>query len=279
MCGGPAAGDRYGTGDRRPATGDGGPGTGDRGPATGDRRRGTGDRRAPCASLLVNVFLCCAHRSSPVIGLPSPVIGLPSPVSRLRSSVSSLPSPVIGLQSPVGTGDRGRGTGDRRAPFDSLLVNVFLFCAHRSSPVIGLQSRISSHRSLVSRLRSSVGGLPSPVLGLLSPVSGHPSPVSGRRSPVSRLRSSVSSLRSPVPGHSVVLLQIHPAIKLRDLISVAVEHQSVSKAEFADSPLARLTPSRMIYLRIDVRVETVFRWTRYVPRCRRLIFSHANLHN
>src|ERR1041384_919206 len=206
----PATGDRYGTGDRRPATGDGGPGTGDRGPATGDR---------------------------------------------------------------------GRGTGDRRAPFDSLLVNVFLFCAHRSSPVIGLQSRISSHRSLVSRLRSSVSGLPSPVVGLPSPVLGLRSPVSGHRSPVSGLPSPVIGLQSPVPGHSVVLLQIHPAIKLRDLISVAVEHQSVSQAEFADSPLARLTPSRMIYLRIDVRVETVFRWTRYVPRCRRLIFSHANLHN
>src|ERR1041384_6914699 len=240
----PATGDRYGTGDRRPATGDGGPGTGDRGPATGDRRRGTGDRRAPFDRLLVNVFLFFARRSSPVIGLPS----------------------------LVGAGDRGRGTGDRRAPFDSLLVNVFLFCAHRSSPVIGLQSRISSHRSLVSSRPSPVIGLPSPVPGLRSPVSGHRSPVSGLPSPV-------IGLQSPVPGHSVVLLQIHPAIKLRDLISVAVEHQSVSQAEFADSPLARLTPSRMIYLRIDVRVETVFRWTRYVPRCRRLIFSHANLHN
>lgn len=52
--------------------------------------------------------------------------------------------------------------------------------------------------------------------------------------------------------------QIHPRIQLPDLFRVAVEHQSVALAIFADARLACLTPSRVVNVWVNVRVKTVF---------------------
>ena len=49
-----------------------------------------------------------------------------------------------------------------------------------------------------------------------------------------------------------------PVIQLRDLFGIAIEHERLAALEFADAPLAGLGPARMIDLRVDIGVETVF---------------------
>ena len=56
----------------------------------------------------------------------------------------------------------------------------------------------------------------------------------------------------------VILLQIHSTVKIRDLFTVAVEHQGLAPEEFTDAPLRRLAPARVIDFRIHIGVKTVF---------------------
>src|SRR5436190_10377753 len=68
------------------------------------------------------------------------------------------------------------------------------------------------------------------------------------------------------PTGSVVLLQIQSGVKARDLIAVAVEHQRLPAEELADAPLGRLSPPRMIDVRVHVGIEPVLLWRRFLPR-------------
>src|SRR4051794_21363380 len=78
---------------------------------------------------------------------------------------------------------------------------------------------------------------------------------------------------------SVVFLEIHLVVEARHLIAVAVEHQRRAFAELAQSPLARLAPSRMVHFRVYIRVEAILRRIRQVPRSRGLAAHKLNLHN
>src|SRR5215472_13970653 len=57
---------------------------------------------------------------------------------------------------------------------------------------------------------------------------------------------------------SVIDLEVHAVVEARDLLAVAVEHQGLALAEFAEPALAGLAPAGMIYRRVDVGVEAVF---------------------
>ena len=60
--------------------------------------------------------------------------------------------------------------------------------------------------------------------------------------------------RTPGPWSSVsstclvIFLEIHPVVQAGHLVAVAVEHQGGPLAEFAQPPLARLAPARMVHL-------------------------------
>src|SRR5712691_11223576 len=76
---------------------------------------------------------------------------------------------------------------------------------------------------------------------------------------------------------SMVLLQIHSVVEAGDLIAVAVEHESGAREDFAEAALLGLAPARMIDIRIDVGVETIFRGRVAIPGRRRLLFLEADL--
>src|SRR5262245_7777737 len=76
---------------------------------------------------------------------------------------------------------------------------------------------------------------------------------------------------------SIVLFQIHSLVQARDLLAVAVEHESLAAEEFADAPLGRLAPSRVINFRVDVGVKAVLLGLHRVPSGRRLLLHKAEL--
>src|SRR5690606_35209466 len=88
---------------------------------------------------------------------------------------------------------------------------------------------------------------------------------------------SLRVCRSPA---SEILSEIHAAVQRRHL-AVAVEHQRRpllrEETVLTDAPLAGLRPSRMIDLRVDVRIEAVFVGSCQIPGGRRLFLDEANL--
>src|ERR1044072_8856066 len=76
---------------------------------------------------------------------------------------------------------------------------------------------------------------------------------------------------------SVVFLQIHAFVQARDLLAVAIEHQGLAPEEFADAPLAGLTPTRVVDFRVDVRVKAVLLRLDHVARWFRLGFHETDL--
>src|SRR5262245_59117501 len=88
--------------------------------------------------------------------------------------------------------------------------------------------------------------------------------VSGARQMTQTATFSKTRDRRDIP--SVQLPQVHPGVERSDLVLVAVEHQRLAPSELADPSLGRLAPSRVMYGRIDVRVEAVLLWRGRVPR-------------
>src|ERR1700675_2762208 len=70
---------------------------------------------------------------------------------------------------------------------------------------------------------------------------------------------------------SIVGPQVHAGIERGDL-GVAVEHESLTLEDFAQTPLLCLAPARMIDGWIDVRIKAVFTRSRFVPTGERLPF-------
>ena len=56
---------------------------------------------------------------------------------------------------------------------------------------------------------------------------------------------------------SEILLEIHSSVEGRDLISIAVEHQSRPLEEFAYAAFFGLAPARMIDIGVHIGVETI----------------------
>src|ERR1700688_4752337 len=77
----------------------------------------------------------------------------------------------------------------------------------------------------------------------------------------------------------VVFLEVHSIVQVRDLIAVAVEHQRGALENFAESAFFRLTPTRMIDIRIYVGVKTILLRSHAIPGGRRLFTDKTDLHN
>jgi len=56
----------------------------------------------------------------------------------------------------------------------------------------------------------------------------------------------------------VEFLEIHSVVHAGDLIGVTVEDHRGARENFAEAALFGLAPARMVYVGINVRVETVF---------------------
>src|SRR5215467_6805074 len=83
---------------------------------------------------------------------------------------------------------------------------------------------------------------------------------------------------------SIIPDQVHPRVHAGDLVPVTVEHQSLfgdalAEETFAQPPLSRLGPARMVALGIDVGIEAVFAGRVGGPIGRRLLFDEADLGN
>src|ERR1035438_6665855 len=92
-----------------------------------------------------------------------------------------------------------------------------------------------------------------------------------------RPAANTSTLVQRFFSMSVVFFEIHPVVQAGYLVAVAVEHQGWPFAEFAQAPLARLAPPRMVHLRIHVGIEPVFARIGHVPRGGRLAAHQADL--
>src|ERR1051325_4248100 len=68
---------------------------------------------------------------------------------------------------------------------------------------------------------------------------------------------------------SVVLAKIHPCVKTRDLISVAVELDRLPLEKLPEPPLGALAPARMVYFGINVRVKAILAGRCKIPRDRK----------
>src|SRR5690349_7003735 len=76
-----------------------------------------------------------------------------------------------------------------------------------------------------------------------------------------RQAASASEWRAKTPS-SEIHPQIHAVVEAGNFVGIAVEGQGgvatgTKKAAFADAPLGRLAPARMVDSRIDVGIETV----------------------
>src|SRR6186997_816833 len=72
--------------------------------------------------------------------------------------------------------------------------------------------------------------------------------------------------RSMVPGsRSVIRSQVHAGVQAGDLVAVAVEHQRLPLAKFAQPALGLLRPTRVIDVRIHVGVEPILAGVGLVP--------------
>jgi len=80
-------------------------------------------------------------------------------------------------------------------------------------------------------------------------------------------RASGSSARAKMDDFSknklVILFQVHTAVKTGDLGSISIKHfrrdlGSKNTAAITQPSLGRLTPARMIDLRIDVGIKAIF---------------------
>src|SRR6476659_2884824 len=78
---------------------------------------------------------------------------------------------------------------------------------------------------------------------------------------------------------SVLLLQVHPAVHARDLVSVAIEHQRWSFEEFAKPAFSGLAPAWMIHIGIHVGIEAVFRRRGKSPAVVRRLISAPDAHD
>src|SRR5262245_38192644 len=76
---------------------------------------------------------------------------------------------------------------------------------------------------------------------------------------------------------SEVDAQIHPGIQRRDLVPVAVEHQSRLLEQLAERAPAGLTPAGMVDLGVHVGVEAVLIGCRDVPGVPGLLLDEAEL--
>jgi hypothetical protein len=65
-------------------------------------------------------------------------------------------------------------------------------------------------------------------------------------------------------GDSKESAQVHSRIERGDF-RVTVEHQCLALEQFAQPPLPRLTPARMIDCRIHVRIETILLRCQLIP--------------
>src|SRR5690606_28631175 len=81
---------------------------------------------------------------------------------------------------------------------------------------------------------------------------------------------------------SVIRLQVHARIKRCDFLAIAVERQcratvGTEETAFTDAPCGRLTPARMVNLRVHIGVKAIFIGGLLLPRGWRLFFDKADL--
>src|SRR5258706_3360355 len=78
---------------------------------------------------------------------------------------------------------------------------------------------------------------------------------------------------------SIEPLKIHSRVQGGDLLGVPVEYQRGSSAKLPNPALRGLAEVRMVYLRIDVRVETIGTRKFLLPRADRLCAHERDFHN
>src|SRR6476661_2326148 len=72
---------------------------------------------------------------------------------------------------------------------------------------------------------------------------------------------------------------IQTVVETGDVVSVAIEKERRSPLAGADNLLARLAPTRMRHLRIDIRPEAVLRGLQRFPHAPRTLIREAEVHN
>src|SRR6266850_108563 len=69
--------------------------------------------------------------------------------------------------------------------------------------------------------------------------------------------------------------QIHARVERSDF-RIPVEQEGLALKEFAQSPLPRLAPARMINRRIHIRIKPILLRSQLIPRCFGLPFGELN---
>src|ERR1043165_7513239 len=98
-------------------------------------------------------------------------------------------------------------------------------------------------------------------------------------------RAKRASISRPVGGPtlgfapSILDIEIHPGVEAPHLVGVAVEHQGLTPPRLSDPLLGGLTPSWMIVMWINIRVEAVLLGCMATPCRRRFVLRQCNLND
>src|SRR6478735_5681346 len=72
---------------------------------------------------------------------------------------------------------------------------------------------------------------------------------------------------------------VHAVVKAGDIVAVTIEQERRSPLASPDDLLARLAPTRMRHLRIDIRPEAILRGLQRFPHAPRTFIREAEVHN
>src|SRR5450830_1884228 len=159
-------------------------------------------------------------------------------------------------------------------------TSQFHLVSLRSGVTVSVMTKKYSAQSPVLRVMNSIGLAPS--------LSRKPNATSRSKGNKASTNNTLRNKRTCVVerslsdiGHTLkIALQIHAAIQPGDIV-VAIEHQRLAlareEAVLTDAPLGGLRPARVVDIRIDVGIKTVFLRRVDAPGSFRLFLKKADL--
>lgn len=95
-------------------------------------------------------------------------------------------------------------------------------------------------------------------------------------------KSYIKNTVEKLLGGSVKLPPVHATVQTGYLITIAIEHlcrNGARKDAGVNAAFVSLTPARMVNLRVDVGIKTIFVRSHLVPQGIRLFCRETNFHN